>query len=202
MASSPDQILELIRASGSVTDADIFAVRQIVYPDGVASADEVDLVFKIEAAAKTFVPAWSDFFREVLVDFTVFQTTPRGYVSQENAYWLIAAITADAHTRTATELEALIGIITEARWVPECLTAFVLRELKTSIVEGTTPLADGSTATKGAVDPGEVELIRRVLFAAGGAGHIGVSQAEAELLFDINDATDHDRNAPAWSELF
>ena len=45
-------------------------------------------------------------------------------------------------------------------------------------------------------------MLKRYLFAAGGDGNVAVTRAEAELLFDINDATDNAKNNAAWTELF
>src|SRR5690606_18441371 len=41
-----------------------------------------------------------------------------------------------------------------------------------------------------------------ILYAFGGDGHVGITRAEAEVLFDINDATSDARNDPQWSDLF
>src|SRR5690606_11351061 len=57
-------------------------------------------------------------------------------------------------------------------------------------------------AAAGAVSEDDVELMRRMLYAFGGSGNIAVTQPEAEVLFDINDATSELDNHPAWSDLF
>lgn len=202
MSGDPNQLLEIIRASGRVTAADVSAIRQMVYPDGRIGADEATFLMRVEAAAGEFDPEWSALFREAFIDFCVHQSEPHGYVSPENADWLIQCISADAHTRTATELEMLIGIVETARWVPEKLSNFLIEELKSCVLAGTTPLANGAKSHPGVVDPGEVDLIRRALTAAGGEGHVAITQAEAEILFDINDATVGANNAPEWDELF
>jgi hypothetical protein len=41
-----------------------------------------------------------------------------------------------------------------------------------------------------------------MLYAFGGDGNIAVTQQEASVLFDINDATAETENHPAWSDLF
>ncbi len=202
MSGDPNQFLEIIRSSGRVTASDVLAIRQMVYPDGRIGPDEATFLMRVEAVVQDFDPEWPQLFREAFVDYCVHQAAPHGYVSPENAEWLIACISADAHTRTATELEMLIGIVEAARWVPESLSNFLLEELKGCVIAGTTPLADGSQSHPGVVDAGEVELIRRALFAAGGEGHAAITVREAEILFDINDATNGADNAHAWDELF
>ena len=202
MSSTPQQVLETVRASGKITSEDVLVLRRHMFEDGLVSETEAQLLIDIETAAGEFDPVWQTLYCEALVDFTIHQAEPKGYVSPENAEWLIAAVTADEHTRTATEFEMLVKVIDAARWVPDSLTVFVLEQLKGCVLAGTTPMADGSQSTPGIVDAGEVELISRVLFAAGGDGHIAITRQEAEVLFDINDATNQEANAPAWSDLF
>jgi hypothetical protein len=52
------------------------------------------------------------------------------------------------------------------------------------------------------VTEGDVDLLRRVLYAYGGDGGIGVTQPEAEVLFDIDAATADADNHPSWRDLF
>ena len=47
-----------------------------------------------------------------------------------------------------------------------------------------------------------LELLRRMLYAFGGDGNVAVTRAEAEVLFDINDATADAEPNPAWTDLF
>ena len=51
---------------------------------------------------------------------------------------------------------------------------------------------------------GEVELaiIRRVLFAASGAGNVSVTREEAEWLFDLDTATKGYAHVAGWRDLF
>jgi len=74
--------------------------------------------------------------------------------------------------------------------------------VKKAVLEGEGPLAAGKSLEPGRVTRDEVELIRRILYAFGGEGNVAVTRAEAQILFDINDATAQAQNDPAWSDLF
>ncbi len=50
--------------------------------------------------------------------------------------------------------------------------------------------------TKGVIGAAEVELLRTILYAAGGSNGISISKQEAEILFDLNERTDPARNDP------
>jgi hypothetical protein len=74
--------------------------------------------------------------------------------------------------------------------------------VKKAVVDGEGPLARGGSLEPGRVGRHEAELVRRILYAFGGEGSVAITRAEAEILFDINDATAEADNDPAWSDLF
>ena len=96
----------------------------------------------------------------------------------------------------------LVKVLEKAQSSPPRLAGFALAQVKKAVIEGDGPLAHGGTLTPGKVGRAEAELMRRILYAFGGDGNIAVTRAEAEVLFDINDATAEADNDPAWSELF
>jgi hypothetical protein len=63
-------------------------------------------------------------------------------------------------------------------------------------------LRNGQALKAGEVTDADVELIRRIIFAYGGDGNVAVTRAEAEILFEINDATAETTDNAAWTELF
>lgn len=51
----------------------------------------------------------------------------------------------------------------------------------------------------GIVDADEVEMMKTVIYGVGGGDGEGVDRAEADMLFDINDATtSNDGHDPSW----
>lgn len=191
-----------ICARGRVTAADVLAMRRAFNQDSQISEPEADWLFAINSHCAEQDPEWAVFFAEALTDYVVHQAEPQGYVTAENADWLISSISADGIVQTMTELELLVKVLEEARWSPQRLVTFALQQVKIAVLEGKGPLRSGSGLEPGVINAGEVELVRRILFAYGGDGNIAVTRPEAEILFDINDATAESRNDPAWSDLF
>lgn len=188
--------------SKRITAEDVQALRRSLYNDGVAEAGEVERLFALDEAAADHDPAWCELFVEAVTDYIVEQAAPQGYVSEANADWLIARISADGAVKTATELELLVKVLEKAKSSPERLSAFALGQVKKAVVQGEGPLARGGSLETGRVGRNEVELMRRILYAFGGEGSIAITRAEAEILFDINDATAGTANDPAWTDLF
>jgi hypothetical protein len=79
---------------------------------------------------------------------------------------------------------------------------YALRQVQQAVVDGDGPLADGGRLEPGRVSRAEADLLRRILYAYGGDDGIAVTRAEADVLFDINDAVADADNDPAWLDLF
>lgn len=196
------QVLDRARTTGKVADEDVTALRREIYDSGAVDQDELKNLFEIERARSAHNPLWSALFREAVVDLALFRTPPSGYLSDDNAQWLIAQIGDRKDARTDTELEALAALVERAQQVPLDFSAYVLRQIKNAVVYADGPDAAGRTLTPGAIAGPEIKLIQRVLWGAGCGGHLAISRDEAEALFEIADSTTGAKNDPAWPDLF
>jgi hypothetical protein len=198
----PKTIQSLLKSPEKITDADVRHFRRDVFQDGLVSPVEADAVFDLNDAVTDKCEAWNEFFIEALTDYTVQQAEPRGYVSSANAKWLVNRISHDGVVDSASELELLVRILAKADHCPPALAGYALAQIAYAVVEGEGPLARGMSLTKGVIGEAEVELLRTILYAAGGANGISISKQEAEILFDLNDHTDEKANHPSWQDLF
>jgi hypothetical protein len=190
--SFADQLSE-IRASGSVSDAQVLAMRQAFYADGGIGGDEAEAMVLVDEAVGEASAAWTGFYLDALTDFIVLQQQPEGFVDQAKADWLTSHVLRDGRLGRTTELELLVHVLEAAKSVPASFQAFVLDQVRAATVD---------RATAGAMTDEDVARLRRLVFAYGGAGDISVTHGEAEALFDINDAL-HGRPQPAsWRDLF
>ena len=202
MAAELESLVKDIRAAGVVDRDTVLRLRRDIFPDGIVSRHEAEQIFDINDLLLEPTPDWSAFFIEAIVDYCVHQSVPQGFVDAAGAAFLIEHIARDGMVRSETELELLVKVLEVARAVPDSLQAFALRQVHAAVTGGVGDLFDGSALTPGAIGAGEVRLLRRILFAPGAEGGIGVSRAEAEALFDIADATAEQRNDPSFDDLF
>lgn len=186
----------------SITMQDVQAMRRDVFRDGIVSREEAHSLFVLNTTCSQRDDAWNEFFIEALTDYCVHQENPAGYISQETANWLIESINHDGHVESQTELELLVKIMEKANTSPENLVAFTLEQVKLGVLEGTGPTRNGMEMQPGVIGEAEVDLLRRILYAFGGDSHMAISRREAEVLFDINEATDDQENHVSWSDLF
>jgi hypothetical protein len=87
-------------------------------------------------------------------------------------------------------LEALVRIVEAAVTVPTELATFILGKVKAAI------------AATGRIEAANVGQLKRLVFAGGGPGNVGVTREEADALFDINDACRRGANDEAWPDFF
>lgn len=197
-----DNLVAAVTKTGRITADDVLAFRQAYYGDGRIADSEANAIFAANDAARDVDRAWCIFFIEAMCDFVVHQMEPHGHVSDENARWLMQHIDADGTVGTATELDLLIAILEQAKTVPQSLSTYALSQVKHAVVHGAGPLRDGKALLPGVIDEADVGLLRRILYAYAGGGNISITTAEAEVLFDINDATTGASNHSAWDDLF
>jgi len=189
-------------ADRAITSEEILALRSAGWGDGAMTAEDVEAIFALNDALGAPSAEWSDFFVEAIGEFVVNGTAPKGYVSEDNAAWLIARIDRDGALEGMTELELLVRVLERGRNAPERLKAYVLDQVERAVLAGSGATRRGGELSPGHVNTAEVAILRRVLFAPAGDGPAAVSCAEAELLFRLKDATLGAANALEWKQLF
>jgi hypothetical protein len=191
-----------IKARGSIKDADVLKLRRSYYDDGGIGLDEAEMLFALNDACPVQDPAWADCFVESISDYLVEQAEPHGYLTAENAAWLIERIAKDGRVESKTELELLVNVLDKARWAPESLARFALEQVKAAVITGTGPLRSGRKLEAGVVTEADVDLVRRILYSFGSDGNMAITQPEAEVLFEIEEATAGADNHASWTDLF
>ena len=194
--------VEDILSRGSIRDADIARFRRVLYEDGVISAQEADILFRLNSECAVKDPAWADLFVDGITDYLVFQELPQGYLTASNGSWLIDRVSKDGLVESRTELELIVNVLDKARWAPVSLVKFALEQVKHAVISGEGPLRAGRVLAPGSISEGEVDLLRRMLYAFGGDGHVAVTRDEADILFDIDEAVEQSEPNAAWTDLF
>lgn len=191
-----------ILSRGSIKDADIARFRRVLYEDGVISAEEADILFRLNGGCAVKDAAWAQLFIEGITDYVVYQELPQGYLTANNASWLIDRVSKNGRVTSRLELELIVNVLDKARWTPVSLVKFALEQVKHAVISGDGVLRDGRGLAAGQISDGEVDLLRRMLYAFGGDGHVAVTRDEADILFDIDEAVEHAEPNAAWTDLF
>lgn len=193
-----DEILK----RGRIDSSDIRALRRVFYEDGIVTAAEAERIFELNDACTPHTLEWSDFFVESITDYMVFQEAPQGYLNLTKALWLIDRVSHDGRVASKSEMALLINILDKARWSPVSLTKFALEQVKAAVIHADGPLRKGKVLPPGRITEGEVDLLRRILYAFGGDGNVAVTREEADVLFDIDEAVESGPPNPVWTDFF
>jgi len=193
--------LDALAGKAEITEDDVLALRRDVFADGIADREEAEQVFRIERGASEKHPSWTAFYVDALTDHVVWKVEPKKYVSEDNARFLIDHIMADGRVQSASELELLINVLHWSLSCPEELAVLALEAVRDSVLDPD-HAAYGAGRRPAVIDAADVALIRKVTHAGGGGGGFTVTRHEAEILFELNDATIDADNDPAWRDLF
>lgn len=194
-------IVDELTEKGRIAAEDVLVLRRSVFPDGVVSAEEADAVFQLDHACAEKDEAWNQFYVDALTDYFLWQTKPSGYVDESLAEVLVDNITHDGKIDALSELALLINIVHWATECPEDLMMLALEAVRVSVL---TPgeAAYGANRPENLITAGDVAIIRKVIHAPGGEGSITVTRAEAEMMFDLNEAVQGQETAPEWRDVF
>lgn len=196
-----DQFAAAVRAGGEITATDTLMLRQAIWSDGVLTQAEAQALFELNAAAKSKDPEWVAFFTEAVCYYVIDGSEPKGYVSEENALWVVEEIDSDGRVDSAGELELLVKLAEKAIDLPNVLKFYAIDQVERIIISGEGPTRSGQICAN-VVTAAEAQLLRRLIFASGGFGPAIVSREEADMLFRIKDACIDGDNAPEWEKLF
>lgn len=180
-----------IIADGIVDAEEVKKIRERLYADGIIDREEADFLFTINDAVSgaNNDPSWKDFFVEAISNYVLKDEVSPNEIDEDEAQYLISKIQADENVDDI-EMATLAHIIATAKSTPELFQKFVLSSLKDAILED------------GIIDETEVQTIRMVIYGTGGGAGEGVDRAEADFIFDLNDAVSGKENHPSWLSLF
>ena len=194
-------LVDELEHKGAITAEDVLALRRGLFKDGVVDRQEAEAVFRLDQACATKAPEWTQFYVDALTDYFVWQSEPSGYVSEAQGRLLIDLITHDGRVDAMSELELLTNIVHWATACPDDLAVLALGAVRDSVL---TPesASYGADRAPAVISPADVEVIRKIIYAGASGGGFMVTRREAEILFELNDATAAEENAPSWSDLF
>lgn len=190
------------QADGAITADEVLALRRSGWGDGRIDPAEADAIFTLNDHLAERTAEWSDFFVEAITEFLLAGGQPRGFVSEAQADWLIARLGQDGRIESMAELDLLARLFDKAERLPERLRGYALAQIEQTVLTGQGPTRDGGRLGGACITEAECALLRRFVFSFAGDGPGGVSQAEAEMLFRIKDATLGADNASDWAQLF
>ncbi len=190
MENEMQLLMARIAHLGELTEADARRIVNDVYKDGVVSREEAEALFHLNEQLSDRDPLWVERFIEAIKDFLLTREAPEGWISDDEADWLIGIIGRDGHVETESEIDLMLALLRQAEGAPESLSRFCLEAVSRRIIEA------------GVADEAMSDRMRRVLSAPAGEGALWVTRHEATVLFRTNDAIANAPNAKSWNNVF
>ena len=190
MGQETKAMMASVEKLGEVSEAEALRIVNETYKDGIVSRGEAEALFRMNDVLSSADVEWASRFQEALKDFLLTREPPEGWVTDEEADWLLAQVKVDGDKPGLDEIDLLLTVLRHANGAPEKLATFTLEAISDRII------ADGLANLN------MVERMRHALFAGAGQGGLWVTQHEAAILFKTNDAICDSRNASTWNDLF
>ncbi len=182
--------------NGVVTEDNVNQIAAAIYDeageDGAGvSRNEADILFEISDATADADndPKWNPLFVEGVSKHVLEDEGSPNEIDEGESTYLMDKIGADGRC-IPVEMTLLLNVAEKATSIPEALNTFIIDKLKAAVIED------------GIIDAPECANIAKVIYGEGGGDGAGVSTEEADLLFELNDATSGKDNAPEWQTLF
>ena len=175
---------------GEMSESEARRIVNETYQDGIVSRGEAEALFRINDVLKATDPEWASRFQEALKDYLLTREPPEGWVTDEEAEWLLSQVQMDGDKPGLDEIDLLLAVLRQAKGAPESLAHYTLEAISARII------ADG------VANMNMVERMRYALYAGAGDGGLWVTAHEAAVLFKTNDAIAEARNATTWNDLF
>ncbi|MDO6965857.1 hypothetical protein [Rhizobium alvei] len=181
-------------------ELDVLLVRRHVFPEGLTSADDAEVLLSIHRSASETTSDWDAWFVEAMVAFIVFHSWPQYSLDEFNANWIVASIAPEGVVATQAELEFLLHAIEVSRSVPDLLSALAIDQLRIAI-EGGGALSFLRLSKRPGISREDVDYLYRILKGSFGGGRMRLTAREYAVIAAIEDRVRSHFNHPAWHDL-
>jgi hypothetical protein len=194
--------LENMLHAHRVTALDVVRLQDALAHDGPVTVDEAELLFTLEQSVNDKHHTWKDLFIDAITIHAINDVAPDGYLTAHKADWLIRYAAPQGRIPTRNTFALLSSIVAGARWIPERLIATLFDEVYCAIATGNGPLRNGFNVPPGVIIARDCDIVRHILYSAGGKDTPAISRVEAEALLAIDSVSAQGPALAAWNELF
>jgi hypothetical protein len=196
-----DHLLEVLR-DGRIGAEDVLRLRSAIYQQGGIDRDKAAALFELNRRQKGYDPAWAEFYVEALGDFFYWREGSDSALTADAERMLMDWIGPADAIDDGTELRLLLHLMFRTNGSSEVFRVYVLDAVRHSVLHSRQALYGRGERRPGVIDAGDVEAIRKLVYGLGGQSGMAIGAAEADFLFELQDATAGAPNAPAWRDLF
>ncbi|MGE7370935.1 hypothetical protein ACQKKX_17990 [Neorhizobium sp. NPDC001467] len=181
---------------------DLLMLRKHAFSDGIRTEEDVHLLLAIHRACDSSCTEWDCYLVESIAAYAVHGQKPRGWLDEANAEWLIATLSVNGVVATSLELEILLHALDIASSAPECLSAFMLDQMRLGLNRnaGSAYSLSRPNSHPG-VDIDDLHYLWRVLRSACDNGRLTLSPRERDVLVAIDAMAEPRVHHAGWNAL-
>lgn len=191
-----------IRANGSITEEEAMTMRRTMYMAGDIGRDQAQFLIALHRDTSGNHPAWDEFYVLAMTDHFFWYREQDGPLKQDDTKLLDDLFGFGDGLQDPVQLRLLLNIMFRAKGAPEQLRVFALKSIKYWTKRSDSPVFGTAPRQVGALSAGDVEAIRKVIYDGDGGGVVAMGRDEAEMLFELEEATAGAENHPDWRPLF
>lgn len=191
MSGAFAELAAQVAVDGTIAGDEILILRRTAWSDGKIDRAEAESILAIDRRITADNAEWRDFFVEAIGEYLLKGEEPFEQIDSLKAQWLIGQIDRDDMGASRAALALLARLFERANTAPDSLRVYGVAQIERALLEG-----------HGAIDDGEAQLLRRLIFARASDRAVGVSRAEAELLLRLKDRALDRANGSEWQRLF
>ena len=193
---------DAVAAQPHISDLDVVRMRDAFTFDGPITEHEARVLMLIEQAHSAKPISWKGFFLDAMLEYAIHTATPDGYLTADNADWLLREAAPAGRILTANMFELLSALLSSARWAPQRLVSALMDEVYCAIASGNGPLRHSGDVPPGIMTERDVEITRRILYASGLGIPRSIDKAEVAGLLAIDAACAEAPLLTSWADLF
>ncbi|MFD0917883.1 hypothetical protein ACFQ14_15870 [Pseudahrensia aquimaris] len=192
------EALTLLAQRGCVQTQDVEHLQTTVFPTGLQSRDDAEMLLALDLALPESCEAWQDYLISAIAEFV----TRNGAVTASDADWLAGCVSRGGVIDGLMRFDLLFTVIAYGASVPFSLLKLALDQVALAALENKGPLANLHDAKSKALSEREVSLIRELLIAAESTDCQALSRSEMSWLHRLNQRSDNAHNHSSWNDLF
>ena len=186
-----DALLALAE-KGRINETDVAHLRSDVFPQGVESYADAEMLFAIDLASHSVCEEWSEFLSDALATFLV----GSGEVSMQAANWLIRCTSRLGVVDSVQRCQLIFAVIGKAHTVPSKLRTLLIRQVHLAVASSKGPLGENRAAAKGEITWREFEMLTKAVNGA----HRNPEKDEIAALYELD--KDIARSEENWSRFY
>jgi hypothetical protein len=187
---------------GAILSSETACLRGLLNAGSPIEPSRARDLIRIEISSPPKDEGWRPLFIQAVTVCAVHDASPSGYLTAENADWLLQAASLEGRIATPLLFDALLNVVATARWCPQRLIEALLDEVCIGIESGIGALRTDGHELPGVITAREVDVVRSLLVASGASEPRSLHRGELQRLIAIDAACG---NAPVygrWADLF